>query len=258
MLEIDLQDKVAIVTGAGKGTGEVVAQEFAKAGANIVLVARTQADLDKVAASVTSLGREALTVSADITDKDQVDGMVRQTMDKFGRIDILVNVAGGILFMKDLDQVSLEEWNGTVNLNLTAAFLCSQAVSRVMIKQKAGRIISISSVASYNGYPTSPHYGAAKAGLNSLTESMADGWAAHNINVNAIAPGLIGTEAMKSYGVLPPETNEDGTPVPPALLPSAPERIAQLAVFLASESGGHITGQVITTGHKAQMRPMGS
>jgi NAD(P)-dependent dehydrogenase (short-subunit alcohol dehydrogenase family) len=257
MMEISLQNKVAIVTGAGKGTGAVVAQEFAKAGANIVLVARTQSDLDNVAAGVTELGRQALTVSADVTDKDQVDDMVKQATDKFGRIDILVNVAGGILFMKNLNDVSLEEWNGTVSLNLTAVFLCSQAVGRIMIMQKAGRIISISSTASYNGYFVSPHYGAAKAGLNSLTESMADGWAQHNINVNAIAPGLIATEAMKGYGILPPETKEDGTPVPLALLPSTPKRIAHLAIFLASDSAGHITGQVITTGHKARMRQTG-
>lgn len=257
MLELDLQDKVAIVTGAGRGTGAVVATEFAKAGANVVLVSRTQAELDKVAADVKALGREALVVVADICDQAQVDGMVKQAVDKFGRIDVLVNVAGGIIYMKDLNEVSLEEWNGTITLNLTATFLCSQAVSKVMIGQNAGRIVNISSVASTHGYPVSPHYGAAKAAVNNLTESLADGWAKHNINVNAIAPGLIGTEAMKSYGVLPPETQPDGTPVPPALLPSAPERIAQLAIFLVSESGGHITGQTIVMGAKAQMKSRG-
>ena len=257
MLELDLTDKITIITGAGKGTGEVVCQEFAKAGAHIVLVSRTQADLDKVAASVRELGREALPIAADVTDKAQVDGVVKQTMDKFGRIDILINVAGGIIYMKDMDNVSVEEWNYTVNLNLTAPYICGQAVSKVMIEQKAGSIVSISSIAALGSYAMSPHYGAGKAGLNSLTESMAEAWSKHNINVNGIAPGLIGTEAMKSYGTLPPETNEDGSPVPLAMLPSDPARIAALAIFLCSDAGGHISGQTIAMGQRARMRRMG-
>ena len=254
---LDLQDQVAIVTGAGKGTGEVVCKEFAKAGAHIVLVSRTQADLDKVAADVRALGREALAIAADVTDKDQIDGVVKQTMDQFGRIDILVNVAGGIIYMKDMDNVSPEEWDYTVALNLKGPFICGQAVSKVMMEQKAGRIVNISSGAALSGYAMSPHYGAGKAGLNNLTESMADAWARYNINVNGIAPGLIGTDAMKSYGVLPPETKEDGTPVPLALLPSAPERISALAIFLCSDAGGHISGQTINMGQRARMRQPG-
>lgn len=257
MTQSDMQDKVVIVTGAGKGTGAVVAVEFAKAGADVVLVARTQADLDKVATAVKAQGRQALVVAADICDPAQVDSVVKQTLDKFGRIDILVNVAGGIIYMKDMDNVSLEEWNYTVALNLTAPFLCSQAVSKAMIEQKSGRIVNISSIAAFGGYPVSPHYGAGKAGLNSLTESMADAWARHNINVNGIAPGLIATEAMKSYGILPPETKEDGTPVPLALLPSDPARIAALAIFLCSDGAGHISGQTITMGHRAKQRRTG-
>ena len=257
MLELDLIDKIAIITGAGKGTGEVVCKEFAKAGAHIVLVSRTQADLDKVAANVRALGREALPIAADVTDTAQVAGVVKQTVDKFGRIDILVNVAGGIIYMKNTDEVAVEEWNYTVSLNLTAPFICGQAVSKVMIEQRSGSIVNISSVAAQAGYHMSPHYGAGKAGLDSLTQSMADAWARHNINVNGVAPGLIATEAMKSYGVLPPETREDGSPVPLAMLPSSPERIAALVIFLCSDAGGHISGQTITMGQRAQMRSAG-
>ncbi len=254
MSQFDLQDKVAIVTGAGRGTGAVIALECAEAGANVVVVSRTQVELDKVAADIKALGRECLAVATDICVPEQVDNMVKQTVDKFGRIDVLINNAGGILFMKTMKDLSLEEWNGTVALNMTAVFLCSQAVGKVMIEQKAGKIVNISSVASTQGYPVSPHYGAAKAGLNNLTQSLADGWAKHNINVNGIAPGLIATEAMKSYGVLPPETNPDGTPVPGALLPSSPEKIAHLAIYLSSEAADRITGQTIVMGAKAQMR----
>jgi len=254
MLELDLQDKVAIVTGASRNTGTVIARECARAGANVVVVSRTQAELDKVAAEIKAMGRDALAIAADITDPAQVDSMVKQVADKFGRIDVLINNAGGIIYVKTMDDLTLEEWNGTVALNLNAVFLCSRAVAKVMIGQKSGRIINISSVASMHGYAYSPHYGAAKAGLNNLTESMADDWARHNINVNGIAPGLIATEAMKSYGILPLETKPDGTPVPPALLPSTPEKIAALAIFLASDLGDRISGQTIVMGHRAQMR----
>ena len=254
MLELDLTDKIVIITGAGKGTGEVVCKEFAKAGAHIILVSRTQTELDKVAADVRALGREALPIAADVTDATQVDSVVKQTMDKFGRIDILINVAGGIIHMKNTNEVTAEEWNETVNLNLTAPFISSQSVSKVMIEQGAGSIINISSFAAQAGYHMSPHYGAGKAGLNSLTQSLADAWARHNVNVNGIAPGLISTEAMKSYGILPLETREDGSPVPLAMLPSSPERIAALAIFLCLDASGHISGQTITMGHRAKLR----
>lgn len=251
MLQLELTDKIAIITGAGKGTGEIFCQEFAKAGAHIVLVSRTQADLDKVAASVRELGREALPIAADVTDKGQVDGVVKQTLDKFGRIDILVNVAGGVTSMKDINDLSVDEWNEVIGLNLTAPFICSQAVSKAMLEQGAGHIVSISSTAAFSGNVNYPQYRAAKAGLNNLTESMAASWSKHNINVNGIAPGLIGTVAMKSYGVLPAETHKDGSPVAPSMLPSEPDRIAALAIFLCSDAGAHISGQTIIMGQRA-------
>lgn len=244
----ELQDKIAIVTGASRGIGASIALEYAKAGATVVVASRNQDDLDKVAAEIKSLGRECLVIVTDVCQTEQVDNLVKQTVDKFGRIDILVNNAGGALSIKKAESVSEEEWTATVTLNLTGTFLCATAVGRVMIEQKDGKIINISSVAGNRAYPNIPHYGAAKAAVISLTKSLALGWAIHNIHVNCIAPGLISTEVIKSLGVLPSDKLADGTPLPPVLIAAKPENVAYLAVFLASAASDHISGETIVCG----------
>ncbi len=255
MSRFELQDKIAIVTGASRGIGASIALEYAKAGANVVVVSRSQADLDKVAAEIKALGRESLAIATDITVQEQVDNLVKQTVDKFGRVDILVNNAGGALSAKKVEDVSLEEWNATVTLNLTGTFLCSVAAGKVMIEQKDGKIVNISSVAGNRGYPNIPHYGAAKAAVMNFTESLAVGWAQHNIHVNCIAPGLIATEGIRSLGILPSDKAADGTPLSPVLIAADPENVAYLAVFLASAASDHITGQTIVCGGMVTSTP---
>lgn len=171
--------------------------------------------------------------------------MVKQTLDSFGRIDILVNNTGGALSVKKVEELSFEEWNATIGLNLTGTFLCSVAVGKVMIEQKSGKIINVSSVAGIKGSPSMAHYGAAKAGVINLTGCLASAWAQHNINVNCIATGLTATEGIKRWGILPPDKNEDDTPVPRLLFPHGPEDVADLAVFLASSASDHISGELI-------------
>ncbi len=245
MTEYKLEDKVAIITGGGSGIGECIAKDYAKAGANIVVASRNQANLDRVAAEVKALGRESLAVATDVCVPEQVDNMVKQTMDKFGRIDILVNNAGAAITFKKAEDLSVEEWNATVTLNLTAPWLCSIAAGRVMMEQKSGKIINVSSGAGLRGISFMVHYSAAKSGLMRLTEGLASGWAKHNINVNCIVPGLITTEVEIQRGSIPSKTKEDGTPVPPLLFPPAPEDVADLALFLASPASDHITGELI-------------
>jgi len=245
MSKFELQDKIAIVTGGAGSTGTRIALGYAKAGANVIVASRNQNNLDKVAAEIKSLGRESLAVATDICVPEQVDNMVKQTVDKFGRVDILVNTAGGILSFKKMEELSFEDWNADIAFNLTGTFLCCVAAGKVMIEQKNGKIINISSTAGIVASPTWAHYGAAKAGVINLTKSLAAGWAQHNINVNCIAPGLIATEGVRRAGMLPPEKNEDGTPVPPVLFPPDPEDVAYLAVFLASVASNHISGEVI-------------
>ena len=245
MSRFELKDKIAIVTGGGGGIGTRIAREYARAGAHVAVASRNQERLNEVAAEITALGRESLAIATDVTVPEQVDNMVKQTVDKFGRLDILVNNAGGALFIKQPLELTPDEWNAGIALNLTSPFLCSIAAARVMIPQKSGKIINVSSMAGVKGSPNMLHYGAAKAGVINLTKSLAAEWAQYNINVNCIAPGLIATEGIRRWGVLPPDKDEDGTPVPPLLFPPDPEHVAELAVFLASEASDHITGEFI-------------
>ena len=196
MSQFELKDKIAIVTGGGTGIGKAIALEFAKVGANVVVASRKQENLDKVAAEIKSLGRESLAIATDIRVPEQVDSMVKQTVDKFGRIDILVNNAGAALHFKKAEELSPDEWTAGITLNLTSVFLCSVAAGKVMMQQKSGKIINISSVAGMISVPLFPHYGAAKAGVINLTETLADGWGQYNIHVNCIVPGLTATEGI--------------------------------------------------------------
>lgn len=245
MSQFELPGKIAIVTGGGTETGKGIALKYAAAGADVVVASRNQENLDKVAAEIKSMGRESLVVVTDITRPEQVDNMIEQTLARFGRLDIMVNNAGRALSFKKTEEVTLEEWNADIALNLTGTFLCSIAAAKVMMKQKKGKIINITSVAGIRPSPILAPYGAAKAGAINLTTSLAAEWAVHNINVNAIVPGLINTEIQRRSGIVPPEKNEDGTPVPPTLFPPGPDDVADLAVFLASAASDHISGEAI-------------
>ena len=245
MSELELRDKIAIVTGGAGGIGTCIASAYAKAGANVVVVSRKKENLDKVSAEIRALGRESMAIATDVCVPEQVDNMVKQTMDRFGRIDILVNNAGGALHVKKPEELTPDEWNAGIALNLTGPFLCSIAAGKVMIQQKSGKIINISSIAGIKGTPSMIHYAAAKAGVINLTKSLANAWAQYNINVNCIAPGLTATPGLKSLGWIPSDKEEDGTPIPPLLIPHRPEEIAYLALFLASSLSDHISGELI-------------
>ncbi len=245
MAEYKLENKVAIVTGGGSGIGECIAKEYAKAGANIVVASRNQDNLARVATEIVALGRESLAVATDICAPEQVDNMVQRTIEKFGRIDILVNNAGAAITFKKVEELSFEEWNATVTLNLTAPYLCSVAAGKTMIEQKSGKIINVSSAAGLRGVSFMVHYSAAKSGLMRLTEGMASGWSKHNINVNCIVPGLVTSEVEIQRGSIPSNTKKNCTPVPPLQFPPAPEDVAELALFLASPASEHISGELI-------------
>ena len=146
------------------------------------------------------------------------------------------------MFIKPAEKLKPEEWDAAIALNLTSVFLCSQAVSNVMIDQASGRIINISSVAGMRMSPAFVHYGAAKAGVINLTKALASSWGQHNINVNCIAPGLTATEGVADW--LPPREQKDGSPVPPLQFPPDPEHVAELALFLASDASSRISGEL--------------
>ena len=238
----ELKDKVAIVTGGGTGIGKSIALEYAKAGAHVVIASRTQETIDKAAAEIKALGRESLAIATDVRNPEQVENMVKQTVDKFGKLDIMVNNAGASFIVKT-EELSPNGWDTIININLKGTFLCSIAAAKVMIPQKSGKIINISSIAGINGSPNMSHYGAAKAAVINFTKTLSVEWAPHNINVNCIAPGMIETEGVRAQGVLTDERLGDTASKTPLQLPGQPEDIAYCALFLASEAANHISGE---------------
>ena len=238
-----LTDKVAIITGGGTGIGRSIAIEFARVGANVVLASRKIENLEKVAGEVRTLGRRALAIATDVRKPEDVDNMVKKTIDEFGRIDILVNNHGAS-FGCALEDMTPGGWDVVMNIDLRGVYLCSRAVGKVMIQQKRGRIINISSIAGVYGSPMMAHYGAAKAGVINFTRSLASEWAKHNINVNCIAPGPILTAGYQDVreksgeGDLKAGFNALGRW-------GRPEEIAYPAIFLASEAASFMTGETI-------------
>jgi len=188
-----LTNKVAIVTGSGRGIGKAIALGFADVGADLVVVARTAAEIEATAAEIQSRGRRALTVPTDIRSADQVGNMIERTMAEFGKIDILVNNAGGTFSVPFL-QMSEGAWEAVLRENLKSVFLCTKAVVDVMVRQQEGSIINISSLAGQVPYAKMAHYGAAKAGVINLTQTLAVELGPYHIRVNTILPGYIEVE----------------------------------------------------------------
>ena len=237
-----LRDKVAIITGGAGGIGSRIARAYALEGARVVVASRKRENLDVIVDEIVASGGEALAVATDVTSPEDVEALVQATEESFGAADILINNAGGAMFMKPPEKLKPEEWDATIALNLSSVFFCSQAVSHGMIEKKGGKIINISSVAGIRMSPAFIQYGAAKAGVINLTKSLASCWGPYNINVNCIAPGLTATEGVAHW--LPSKTDEDGNAVPSLQLPPEPEHVAQLAVFLASEASSNISGEL--------------
>ncbi len=237
-----LADRVVIVTGGGTGIGKGISLAFARAGANVVVTSRKMEHLEPVAAEIQKLGRSALAVPTDVRVPEQVENMVKQTMDKFGRIDVLVNNAGAS-FLKPVEEYTPNGWDTIIAINLKGPWLCSKYVFSVMKQQKRGVIINIASIAGVYGSPRRAPYGASKAGLINLTKTMANEWGKYNIRVTCIAPGTIVTEALKSLWT-PAELKNRAKNVPLGRLGEVDE-IGATAVFLASDGAGFITGETI-------------
>ncbi len=241
-----LTGKKALVTGASRGIGKAIALALAKQGADVAINFRSKIEeAQKVAEEIKKLGRKSLVIQADISQKDQVDKMLKKVVDNFGEIDILVNNAGVIDF-KPFDQMSEADWDKIIDVNLKGQFLCIRATVPYMEKAGKGRIINLASVASGGvgvGFPNLAHYCASKGGVVALTEELALELSPKGINVNAIAPGAIDTDMTKSI-----KNNSEALKGTLARIPKGrlgkPEDIAAMAVFLASDEADYCTGAV--------------
>ena len=235
-----LQDKVAIVTGASRGIGRAIAIELATQGAiAVVNYASSSAAAEAVVTEITSVRDQAIAIQADVSKGDQVDALVNTVMEKFSRVDILVNNAG---ITRDtlLLRLKPEDWQAVIDLNLTGVFLCTRAVSKIMLKQRSGRIINITSVAGQMGNPGQSNYSAAKAGVIGFTKSVAKELATRGITVNAVAPGFITTDMTSDLN-----NPEDILKYIPLGRFGQPEEVAGMVRFLAADpAANYITGQV--------------
>ncbi|MEM1309879.1 MAG: 3-oxoacyl-[acyl-carrier-protein] reductase [Cyanobacteria bacterium P01_H01_bin.153] len=238
----ELTDKVAVVTGSSRGIGRAAAVALADAGAQVVVnYARSIPAADEVVAQIVSNGGSAIAVQADVADIDQAEALIKAATEKWGRVDVLVNNAG---ITRDtlLLRMKPEDWQAVINLNLSGVFFCTRAVSKLMLKQRSGRIINIASVAGLMGNPGQANYSAAKAGVIGFTKTVAKEMATRGITVNAVAPGFIRTDMTADLS-----NSEDILKYIPLGRYGEAEEVAGLIRFLAADpAAAYMTGQVLT------------
>jgi len=237
-----LDGKVTIVTGASRGIGRSVAIELAKLGAKVVInYAGNEVAAKEVKDIIVAAGGQAIAIKADVANVEAVNAMVKETIDTFGKIDILVNNAG-ITRDNLLMRMKEEDWDAVMNINLKGVFVCTKSVSRIMMKQRVGKIINMTSVVGLMGNAGQANYAAAKAGVIGFTKSMAKELASRGITVNAIAPGFINTDMT---AVLSEQVKKDLAGKIPVGRLGSPEDVAAAVAFLASDSASYITGQTL-------------
>ena len=238
----DLDDRIAVVTGAARGIGRCIALELAGQGADLALC-DLQADwLDETKAAVEACGRRAVCYAVDVSNGEAVDAAIKQVASDFGRIDVLVNNAG---ITKDTLLVRMDDadWDAVLSVNLKGAFLFSKAVARPMMKQRAGAIVNIASIIGLIGNAGQCNYAASKAGLIALTKSTAKELASRGVRVNAVAPGFI---ESRMTDVLDEDVRNKMLDAIPLKRFGKPEDVARVVCFLAGDAASYMTGQVVT------------
>lgn len=237
-----LEGKVAIVSGCNTGLGQGMALGLAKAGCNIVGVNYDGAG--ETVAKVEALGRSFLDLKADLTKQDKLTSLVAEAVEKFGHVDILVNNAG-IIRREDAIDFNEKDWDDVININLKTVFFFSQAVARQFIKQgDGGKIINVASMLSFQGGIRVPSYTASKSGVQGITRLMANEWARHNINVNAVAPGYMATDNTAALRADEARSSEILSRIP-ANRWGTPEDVAGPVVFLASKAADYVNGYTL-------------
>jgi NAD(P)-dependent dehydrogenase (short-subunit alcohol dehydrogenase family) len=241
-----LEGKVAIVTGAGSGIGKAIALAFANEGAVVVVADLNHVDAKETEKEINESGNKSITIKTDVTKASDVDTMVTQTLEEFGRIDILVNNVGipGSEEAMQMHTTPEEEWDRIVAVNLKSVYLCSKRVIPEMIKQRVGKIINLSSVAGIVAFPGRAAYTATKGAVSLLTKAMALDYSKYNINVNALCPGMVETP-MTKWRLDIPELREEVEKCIPMERIGVPDDITGAAVFLASGDSNYVSGHLL-------------
>jgi len=243
----DLKSKVVVITGARQGMGKSHAKKFAEVGAKVVVSDISKEDCEKVVKEIKKEKGEAIAVKCDVSKKQEVDNLIKKAVDEWGRVDVLVNNAG-IAQFKSFLEMTEEDWERTIDINLKGYFLCAQAAAKQMKDQKKGGVIvNIASVAMGQvgiGFQTLAHYSASKGGIVAMTETLAGELATHNIRVNAVAPGMIETPMINPIQQDKQQQEELLKRVPLGRV-GKPEEVSNLVMFLASEASSYMTGSTV-------------
>ena len=242
--QFSLEGKVAVVTGSSRGIGRAIAEGFAGAGAAVTVNGLNPETTQSVADAIVAAGGKSLALPADVSKAADVERLIEATVAAFGRLDILVNNAGISPYYKPAETVTEAEWDEVMRVNLKGVFLCCQAAGRVMIAQKSGRIINMSSIGGTIALPRLIAYCSAKGAINQLTRVLAVEWAPHHILVNAIAPGFIETDLTKGLRENPKRHDAPIQRVPLGRL-GTPAEIAGAAIYLASDAASYVTGHML-------------
>ena len=240
-MKVDLSGKVAIVTGASRGIGRAIALALARDGADILVNARSNiGEARKVAGKIESMGRRVLVILADVSNKEDVDNMVKKTIEVFGKIDILVNNAGVVGSTVPIQELKEEDWDRIIRVDLKGTFLCCKAVVPHMINRRSGKIVNISSIAGKEGNANMTAYCAAKAGIIGFTKALSEEVARYGIRVNCVCPALIETELVERMDKQQAEYLKSKIPLGRL---GKPEEVAELVKFLVSDASDFIAGQ---------------
>ena len=244
---LSLRDRIAIVTGASRGLGKAFATALAEAGAHLAVVSRHRNELEETAAAIKNHERDVLTLQTDITEEDQVQEMVAQTVERFGHIDILVNNAATERQNLPPQDVTLEDWSFVINTNVNGPFLCAREVGKVMISQKRGKIINLASMSGMiiNRYFHGGSYDVSKSAVVGLTKALAAEWAKYNVNVIALAPGYYGTTPNKKWFEANREIYHQVLDMIPLKRLGKIEELAALVTVLASDVSNYMTGSTV-------------
>ncbi|MCI0336813.1 MAG: SDR family oxidoreductase [Acidobacteria bacterium] len=248
-----LKDRVCIITGGGRGLGRDMALAFSREGAHIVVSGTTESAINSTAAEIRANGHQAIAIKCDVSDEAAIESMVATSLNEFGNIDVLVNNAGIIGPTANVTEIKREDWDQTIAVNLTGAFLCAKAVLPLMAERRQGKIINIASVAGHKGYPLRSPYSVSKWGMIGLSQTLAAEWGRFNIQVNTISPGPVRGDRMDE--VIRRRAAQSDRPIEDVTRDYTlrlalerfvePDHVAATAVFLASSESDSITGEVI-------------